>query len=83
MSSRPDLSKPAPGLYVGKLPCGCVVAACADRPELKRDTADVVAEWIAEGLTVSYRENDGKNPFLDVCGDHPHDAKPKAKEVPA
>lgn len=38
--------------YVGKKPCGCVVAAVVDDPNHKRDVARTIAEWVKGGLTV-------------------------------
>lgn len=38
--------------YIGKKPCGCIVAAVVDLAERKETTAQHVAEMIADGLTV-------------------------------
>ena len=38
--------------YIGKLPCGCVVACVVDMPDHKKSTADDVAEFIREGYEV-------------------------------
>lgn len=39
--------------YVGTTACGCMVAACVDSPELKKDVARFVKECVEDGLTVS------------------------------
>jgi hypothetical protein len=38
--------------YVGIRPCGCVVCACVDRPEDKKQTAKTVSTWIQDGLRI-------------------------------
>jgi hypothetical protein len=38
--------------YIGKKSCGCIVAACVDNPEHKREIARNLAEWIRDGLTI-------------------------------
>lgn len=38
--------------YIGRKPCGCIVAAVVDSPERRKDTAQKVAGFIADGLTV-------------------------------
>lgn len=43
---RPEFS------YIGRKPCGCVVAAMVDNPDDAKETAKEVAKWIKLGLTV-------------------------------
>jgi hypothetical protein len=40
--------------YIGKKPCGCVVACVVDMPDHKKSTADDVAEFIKEGYVVQH-----------------------------
>ena len=40
-------------LYVAKGECGHVMAGCVDDRKRTKDTAKNVADWIADGLTVS------------------------------
>lgn len=60
--------------YIGKKPCGCILAATADEPKRKNETAKEIAEWIRDGMTIErvttayVREN-------FYCKDH----KPKNK----
>ena len=37
--------------YIGIKECGCVVAACVDNPEHKKDTAKNISDWIKDGWT--------------------------------
>lgn len=52
--------------YTGRKECGCLVAACVDRPEWKKDTAKSVAEFISNGYTVEHIEQDN-GPQLQTC----------------
>lgn len=38
--------------YIGRLPCGCVVAMMVDAPDRKRHTGKEVGKWIADGLNI-------------------------------
>ena len=38
--------------YIAKKECGCIVMACVDNPEHRRDTAKEVAKAIREGLVI-------------------------------
>lgn len=38
--------------YVGFTECGCMVAACVDRPEWKKDTAKFLAQMARDGLRI-------------------------------
>lgn len=37
--------------YIGKLPCGCAIAACVDMAD--KHTGETVAEFIQDGLVIS------------------------------
>ncbi len=50
--------------YIGIKSCGCITAACVDRPEWKKDTAKYISEWIKEGKTV---EHITEPPQLKLC----------------
>jgi hypothetical protein len=39
--------------YVARDEHGCLIGLCSDIPEIKRETAKEVAEWIREGLNVT------------------------------
>jgi len=39
-------------VYAGFTACGCCVAVTVDKPELATRNAGIVAEWIADGLTI-------------------------------
>lgn len=41
-----------PMAYVGKKPCGCIVAFVVDDPKYPKDTAKSVAEFIRSGYAV-------------------------------
>lgn len=38
--------------YIAKKNCGCISAACVDKPEYAKDTARDVMRWIKDGYTV-------------------------------
>lgn len=38
--------------YIGRKPCGCVVALVVDEPRWKRDTAKTVARYVLDGYAV-------------------------------
>ena len=40
------------GVYIGRKPCGCCIAAAADLGD--EGTARAVAEWIKDGLTITH-----------------------------
>lgn len=44
--------------YVGKKPCGCVVAAVVDDPNDKPFVARAIARWVKDGLTVEHVTHD-------------------------
>jgi hypothetical protein len=66
--------------YVGRKDCGCVVAACVDNPEHRRDTARFVADIIKDGLTVETMTVKEVRRCLTVCKHSPR--KPQALELP-
>lgn len=43
------------GAYVALRPCGCVVMACANNPEHKKDVARAVAKCIRDGFRIEQR----------------------------
>lgn len=50
--------------YIAKVKeCGCVVAACVDRPEYAKSTAKDVADWIKRGLVVERIQISESNPL--------------------
>jgi hypothetical protein len=75
--------------YVGFKACGCMVAACADIPEWKEDTAECVADFIKNGYRVERVER--KNADLRICKCVPPDdlfakemnPKPKPSRIKA
>lgn len=38
--------------YIGRLACGCVVAAIVDCDSTKNDIGDTIKEWLDDGLTI-------------------------------
>lgn len=40
--------------YIGTKPCGCIVAACVDREDFRKETATTIAEWVRDGYTVDH-----------------------------
>lgn len=40
--------------YIGRMPCGCVVAVAIDDPQFKKHTAKSVADFIKEGYSVEH-----------------------------
>ena len=40
-------------VYVGTTACGCRVAVVADLPESRKFTAESIAEYVRDGLTVT------------------------------
>ena len=40
--------------YIGRKPCGCVVAAVYDDPSDKKAIAKEIARWVVSGLTVEH-----------------------------
>ena len=50
--------------YIGIKPCGCITAACINRPGREKDTAKYISEWIKEGKTV---EHITEQPQLKPC----------------
>lgn len=63
--------------YIGKLSCGCVVAACVDIPRCKKETAQDIASWVRDGMTVE--RVTGKQVRLTGCEDKPGCALPKLR----
>jgi hypothetical protein len=53
--------------YVGIKPCGCLVAAIVDRPELKGDIAKETGSWLRRGWTVDRLELAEVRPRLKAC----------------
>lgn len=75
-----DTSKRTDYSYIGRLPCGCVVAVTVDYGD--KDTATDVAEFIKDGLTVERVTHDYVRENF-VTEDHcPHYAvKPKQQPL--
>lgn len=46
------VNKDPTGTYIAIKPCGCVVAACVDRPVYQKETAKALAKWVRDGLTI-------------------------------
>lgn len=44
--------------YIAKRECGCIVMACVDNPEHRRDTAKEVAQAIREGYVIERVSSD-------------------------
>ncbi len=40
--------------YIGRKPCGCIVAAAVINPEHIDDLGSCVGEWITDGLTIEH-----------------------------
>lgn len=57
--------------YVASKPCGCSVAAAFDDDRFKRETAESVAEWIRDGLTVRFLSDDEARAVLGPCTHEP------------
>lgn len=38
--------------YVARKRCGCIVSAIVDVPEMKKEIADALSEWVRAGYTV-------------------------------
>jgi hypothetical protein len=57
--------KAATHCYIGIKPCGCTVAACADYPDWKDDTAEAVADYIKSGYRVERIET--RSAKLRIC----------------
>lgn len=58
------MTAPAPDCYVGRMPCGCLVAWVSD---LTEDRAKVVADWIRSGYTVERANTDSIRSQLGPC----------------
>ncbi len=56
-----------PDSYVERLPCGCLVAWCADNPEHQRDVARSVAKFIRNGYSVEHVVLDDVRDQLGPC----------------
>jgi hypothetical protein len=52
MSEKQNERAAAMPCYIGRLPCGCVLAACVDDPKWAKQTARDIASWIREGMAV-------------------------------
>jgi hypothetical protein len=50
--TRFDLIAKATHVYVGRKPCGCIVAVVVDEPKYPKDTGKDVAAFIRRGYTV-------------------------------
>lgn len=53
--------------YIGRKKCGCVVAICVDEPNDKKFTGKIVAEYIADGMTVEHVELSKGVDMLKSC----------------
>ena len=73
-----NLSKPL-FVYIGRMPCGCVCTVISDIPEIKKDTAKMVADCIEDGQTIDrvtmeyYRTITSNEPNFMAC---PHNDEP-------
>jgi hypothetical protein len=78
MSAQPE-PKEVVYCYVGKRPCGCLVAAAVDKPEYTKDTAKSVAKWMRDGLTIERQTVEYVRANFATC---PHkDKKPKQEDL--
>ena len=53
--------------YIGMKPCGCAVTATVDKPEWKKETAESLAEWVKDGLTIERRTVEEARAILRRC----------------
>lgn len=56
--------------YVGRKPCGCIVAAISDKPEIKKDIVRETGKWIRGGLTVEHVSMEYVKANLAPCKCH-------------
>jgi len=61
--------------YIALRPCGCIVGAIVDRPELWEDCAKDVAEWIRAGLRIERRICEEVRTTPWKCPTHQREAK--------
>ena len=53
--------------YIGIKKCGCVVAACVDNPEHKKDIAKNISDWVKDGLTIERISVEDARNRLSCC----------------
>jgi hypothetical protein len=53
--------------YAAYKSCGCMVAACVDESEYKKDTAKAVASWLRDGYRVERVDSDMVRATLRSC----------------
>jgi len=53
--------------YIGRKPCGCVVAACVDDESDRAESARFTARLIRQGMTVERRETTWVRDNLKGC----------------
>lgn len=66
--------------YIGRKPCGCVVAAAVDNPEYVQRTAHTVAQFVKDGLAVERVTTEVARELLRIC---PHQPKKPRRPKPA
>jgi len=64
--------------YIGRKPCGCLVAAMADDLS-KNEIAKELAEWVHDGLIVEHVDDDVVRNEFTICK---HTVKETARPVP-
>lgn len=63
--------------YIGRKPCGCMVAAIVDEPDMAKIIAEWLPKWIAQGLTIEHVHHDVvRSEFVTNC---PHPDMPKGQ----
>lgn len=63
--------------YIGRKPCGCLVAAVIDDPDHASDVSKAVSSWIKRGLTIERVTHDVvRTEFTSRC---PHEVKQTRK----
>lgn len=53
--------------YIGRKPCGCVVAAFTDAPEWHETLIKVIVAWLRAGWTVEHRRAEYVRLHIQSC----------------